>query len=87
MAVLEVNLPDTLNVLLAKHLESGRYSNSDEVIQAGLYALAYEETQRAKLADLQAAIEEGLASGLAEEDVMDRLRDELVLELGPYEVD
>ena len=42
-------------------IQSGRYSNASEVVRAGLRLL--EENER-KLAQLKAAVEEGISSGL-----------------------
>ena len=57
-------------------IESGRNENASEVIRAGLRALEQSEAEdRAKVEVLRAAIHEGFGSGIAQGDVMGRLRD------------
>ncbi len=63
MAIRNINLTDALDRFVAEQIESGSYQNASEVIRAGLRLLkAEEETRRAKLAALNAAIQEGLVS-------------------------
>src|SRR5258708_30449404 len=67
MPTRNVNLTDELDRFVAKKVKSGRYENASEVVRAGLRTLEREEQQyQAKLAALQAAIDEGAASGIAE---------------------
>lgn len=72
------------NIALSSHLESfvhqqinsGRYRNANEVIDAGLSLLeSYEEHQKTKSIALQEAINEGLNSGegVPAEEVFKRL--------------
>jgi antitoxin ParD1/3/4 len=70
-----VNLTDELDRFVATKVKSGRYENASEVVRAGLRTLEREERQyEAKLAGLRAAIDEGDASGIAEDNVFGRLR-------------
>lgn len=55
-----VSLGEHFTAFAAEQVESGRYGSMSEVIRAGLRLLEDEER---KVAELRAAIDEGLASG------------------------
>lgn len=56
-------------------LENGRYATVNEVLAAAMDALLREECDdAAKLAYLRQAVDDGLASGIAEGDVLARVR-------------
>lgn len=74
MATLQIDLPEAMNRMVLDKVQSGQYSTARDVIEAGLRALEYEDQERAKFVVLKAAIEEGLASGIAEDGVFDRIR-------------
>jgi len=75
MPTRNVNLTDELEHFVRAKVKSGRYENASEVVRAALRSLEKEEQQhRAKLAALQAAIDEGDASGPARGDVFARVR-------------
>lgn len=64
MPTRNINLTDALDAFVAEAVKSGTYQNASEVIRAALRLLKAEEAQRAaKLAALNAAIQEGLDSG------------------------
>ena len=64
-----------LDQFVNESIKSGRDENASEVICAGLRALARSEAEdRVKVQALKIAIQEGLESGLAKGDVIDRLR-------------
>ena len=80
MPTRNVNLTDELDRFVATKVKSGRYENASEVVRAGLRVLEQEERQyEAKLAALRAAIDEGDASGVAENNVFGRVRKSLKL--------
>lgn len=80
MPTRNVNLTDELDSFVAAKIESGRYENASEVVRAALRTLEREEQEfEAKLAALRTAIDIGDASGLAEGDPFDRVRQELQL--------
>jgi len=80
MPTRNVNLTDELDRFVLKKVKSGRYENASEVVRAALRTLEREErTYEAKLAALRAAIDEGDASGIAEGDVLARVREALHL--------
>ena len=80
MPTRNVNLTDELDRFVTKKVKAGRYENASEVVRAGLRTLEREEQQyEAKLAALQAAIDEGDASGVAEGNVFGRVRKTLKL--------
>jgi antitoxin ParD1/3/4 len=68
MPTRNVNLTDALDHFVAAKVASGRYDNASEVVRASLRALEREEQEyEAKLANLRRALEEGEASGDAED--------------------
>jgi len=73
-------LTDELDRFVVKKVKSGRYENASEVVRAALRTLEREEQQyEAKLAALRTAIDEGDASGVAEDNVFARVRETLAL--------
>jgi antitoxin ParD1/3/4 len=75
MPTRNVNLTHELDRFVATKVKSGRYENASEVVRAGLRTLEREEREyEAKLVALQAAIDEGDGSGIAEGNVFDRVR-------------
>jgi antitoxin ParD1/3/4 len=79
-----VNLTDELERFVLEKVGSGRYENASEVVRAALRALERAEQQyEAKLTALRAAIDEGDASGVAEDDVFARVRQNLNLPTRP----
>jgi antitoxin ParD1/3/4 len=61
--------------LIASKVETGRYANASEVMRAALRLLERDEREHEeKLVALRAAIERGIASGIAEPGVFGRIR-------------
>jgi antitoxin ParD1/3/4 len=84
MPTRNVNLTDELDHFVAEKVQSGRYENASEVVRAALRTLEREEQRfEAKLAALRVAIDEGDASGIAEDNVFARVREKLNLPLTP----
>jgi antitoxin ParD1/3/4 len=80
MPTRNVNLTAELDRFILEKVESGRYENASEVVRAALRTLEREEEQyEAKLATLRRAIDEGDASGIAEDNVFARVRGKLNL--------
>jgi len=80
MPTRNVNLTDELDRFVLKKVKSGRYENASEVVRAALRTLEQEEQQyEAKLAALRLAIDEGDASGFAEDNVFARVGETLAL--------
>jgi len=73
MPTRNVNLTDELDRFVAKKVKTGRYENASEVVRAGLRTLEREEQQ------YEAKLAEGDASGVAEGDVLGRVRKALKL--------
>ena len=68
MPTRNVNFTDELDHFVLQKVESGRYENASEVVRAALRTLEREEQRHeAKLAALRTSIDEGDASGIAEE--------------------
>ena len=80
MPTRNVNLTNELDRFVAKKVKTGLYQNASEVVRAGLRNLEREEQEyEAKLAALRAAVDEGDASGIAEGNVLGRIRKTLKL--------
>ena len=80
MPTRNVNLTEELDRFVLAKVESGRYENASEVVRAALRSLEREEQRHeAKLAALRTAIDEGDASGVAEGNVFERVRQKLKL--------
>jgi antitoxin ParD1/3/4 len=78
MPTRNVNLTEELDKFILDRVESGRYENASEVVRAALRILERDERQyETLLAALRAAIDEGDASGIAENDVFARVRETL----------
>jgi antitoxin ParD1/3/4 len=78
MPTRNVNLTDELDRFVLAKIESGRYENASEVVRAALRTLEREEQQfEARLAALQAEIDKGDASGVAEGNAFERVRRKL----------
>jgi antitoxin ParD1/3/4 len=74
MPTRNVNLTDKMEEFIVSRVESGLYSNASEVMRTALRLLEREEEEyEEKMKALKVAIEEGLASGIAEDGVFDRL--------------
>jgi antitoxin ParD1/3/4 len=84
MPTRNVNLTEELDSFVLARVESGRFENASEVVRAALRTLEREERVfEAKLEALRAAIDEGDASGVAEGDVFQQVREALHLEAIP----
>jgi antitoxin ParD1/3/4 len=80
MPTRNVNLTEELDRFVLKKVKTGRYENASEVVRAALRTLEREEQEyEAKLAVLRTAIDEGDASGIAEDGVFERVRETLKL--------
>lgn len=78
MPTRNVNLTQELDRFVATKVSSGRYENASEVVRASLRALEREEQEyETKLATLRSALEEGEASGDAEDYSLEGLLAEL----------
>ena len=74
MPTRNVSLTKELDQFVSSRVEGGLYANASEVMRTALRLLEKEEREyEEKLAALRAAIDEGLASGVAEEGVFERL--------------
>ena len=80
MPTRNVNLTDELDRFVAVKVSSGRYENASEVVRASLRALEREELEYdARLAALHKALDEGDASGIAQDGVAERVRARLAV--------
>jgi len=84
MPTRNVNLTDELDEFIREKVGSGRFENASEVVRAALRSLDRDERQyEAKLAKLRAMIDEGDASGIAEDGVFERVREKFKLPQRP----
>jgi antitoxin ParD1/3/4 len=84
MPTRNVNLTPELDRFVLARVESGRFENASEVVRSALRTLEREERVfEAKLAALRAAIDDGDASGVAEGDVFQQVRETLKLAANP----
>jgi antitoxin ParD1/3/4 len=75
MPTRNVSLTKELDQFVASRVESGLYANASEVMRAALRGLERDEREyEEKLAMLRAAIDKGLASGVAEPGVFSQIR-------------
>lgn len=75
MPTRNVKLTEELDGFIRAKVASGLYESASEVVRAALRSLEREEHHReAKLARLRAAIDEGDASGVAEDGVFARIQ-------------
>ena len=75
MPTRNVNLTPELDQFVASKVKEGLYANASEVMRTGLRLLEKEEREyEEKMAVLRAAIDEGLASGIAPPGVFSRIR-------------
>ena len=83
MTTRNVTLTEELDQFVSDEIKSGRYGDESEVVRAALRTLEREECEereyQTKLAALREAIAEGDATGIAEEDVLERVRQRLRL--------
>ena len=80
MPTRNVNLTPELDRFVLARVESGKFDNASEVVRAALRTLEREERVfELKLAALRSAIDEGDASGVAEGDVFEQVRETLNL--------
>jgi antitoxin ParD1/3/4 len=78
MPTRNVNLTDELDHFVREKVESGRFENASEVVRAALRSLDRDERQyEVKLAKLRAMIDEGDASGIADDGVFERVMEKL----------
>jgi antitoxin ParD1/3/4 len=84
MPTRNVNLTQELDSFVLARVQSGRFENASEVVRAALRTMEREELVfEAKLEALRAAIDEGDASGVAEDDVFAQVREALHLQAIP----
>ena len=74
MPTRNVSLPEKLDQFINAKVESGDYANASEVMRTALRVFERDEREyEEKMAALRAAIDKGLASGIAEPGVFERL--------------
>ncbi len=67
MATMNISLPEPMKAWVEEQTRSGRYGNSSDVVRD---LIRREQVKAAKIADMQALIDEARASGISE-DTMD----------------
>ena len=75
MPTRNVSLPEKLDQFITAKVESGDYANASEVMRMALRVFERDELEyEEKMTVLRAAIDKGLASGIAEPGVFSRIR-------------
>jgi antitoxin ParD1/3/4 len=75
MPTRNISLTPELDSFIAAKIQNGRYENASEVVRAALRNLEREEQEyEAKFAAVLKAIDDGEASGIAEGDVFEQIR-------------
>lgn len=76
MPTRNVNLTPELDRFVATKVDAGLYANASEVMRAALRLLERDERENEeKMAALRAAIDAGMASGIAEPGTFSRIRE------------
>ena len=78
MATMNISLPDQMKAWVEEQVASGRYANASEVVRD---ILRQEQRRRAAVAEMQALIDEGLASGISDR-TPEQIRQDALKELG-----
>ena len=63
MATMNVSLPDAMKAWVERQTETGRYGNASDYVRD---LIRRDQDRQSALAELQALVDEGLASGQAE---------------------
>lgn len=78
MPTRNINLTQQMDSYVDAKIQSGEYANASEVLRAGLRALEQAEREDlARLEALRSALSAGEASGIAEGDVLDEVRERI----------
>ena len=64
MATMNVSLPDRMKAFVEAQVETGRYANASDYVRD---LIRRDQDRAHKLAAMQALVDEGMASGVAEE--------------------
>jgi antitoxin ParD1/3/4 len=73
-----IHLTEELDEFIADSIKNGQYANASEVVRAGLLTLRVQaEIHTAKVEALRSAILHGMDSGVAEGDVIGRIRERI----------
>jgi antitoxin ParD1/3/4 len=82
MATMNISLPDQMKDWVEQQVATGRYANASDYFRDLIRQSQDDEAARFRdLAEVQAMIDEGLASGMSDKSLSDIRRDVLV-ELG-----
>ncbi len=75
MPTRNINLTPEMDQFVDTKIQSGQYANASEVLRAGLRALEEDDKEnQAKLEALRTSIQGGIDSGIADGDVIERIR-------------
>ncbi len=75
MPTRNVNLTPELDRFIAARVDTGLYANASEVMRAALRLLERDERENeTRIVALRAAIDKGIASGIAEDGLFSRIR-------------
>ena len=75
MPTRNINLTPEMDQFVDAKIQSGQYANASEVLRAGLRALEEDEKKnQARLYTLHTAVQAGIDSGVADADVIEKIR-------------
>ena len=78
MPTRNINLTRQMDSYVDAKIQSGEYANASEVLRAGLRALEQAEREDlARLEALRSAVSAGEASGVAEGDILNEVRERI----------
>lgn len=74
MATMNISLPDPMRDWVQSRIDSGQYGNNSDYIRD---LIRRDQERLGKIKAMQAAIDEGIASGIARDFSMEKLQREL----------
>ncbi|MHB1960659.1 MAG: type II toxin-antitoxin system ParD family antitoxin [Acidobacteriaceae bacterium] len=75
MPTRNINLTPEMDRFVDAKIRSGQYANASEVLRAGLRAMEEDDKEnKARLEALRTAVQSGIDSGMADGDVIERIR-------------
>ncbi|TPW26417.1 type II toxin-antitoxin system ParD family antitoxin [Martelella alba] len=70
MATMNVSLPDPMKKWVEAQMENGRYANASDYVRD---LIRHDQERKAKIAEMQRLVDEGLSSGVSERNMQDIL--------------
>jgi len=74
---IQLELTEHLEEIVNTALQSGRYRDAEQLVGTALLRLEQDEVYEKKMSTLRKAVDDGFASGVAEDGVFDRVNESL----------